>query len=273
MPAKCPSRLEFSPAPSPPNFVAELGHHGAHAMRRLPNILVCLALGLPLPGCQTKTGECNKLADIVNEGVAQIGKIENQISEDPAQLAKDADEVADLAEKTATAVGALTIETAELRPRAETYEAVAKDMAEVSREFAGLMKQAEELQGSRLETAEAKFTESQTALESVCDGGPQDCAKLAEVLERQPENPSEEELGTVLGTYITDLRAVDLADAAVKKAVDAHLAAVEAYKKVIDEWAKLQTDLDATEQKLDAVVAREDTIVADLNSYCVGSAS
>ena len=141
----------------------------------------------------------------------------------------------------------------------------------MSREFATLMKQADEVQGTRLEAAETKFTESQSALEKVCDGGPPDCAKLAEVLERQPEKPSEEQLGGVLGAYITDLEAVELADAAVKKVVDEHVTAVEGYKKVIDDWAVLQTDVETAEQKLDAIVAREDAIVADLNSYCVGS--
>ena len=243
----------------------------ALTVHRCKTALLVLACGLALAACQTKITECNKLADIVNSGVAQIGKIENRVSQDPAELAKDADEVADLADKTATEISALTIETAELQPRAQTYEEVAKDMAAVSREFATLMKQADEVQGTRLEAAEAKFTESQSALEKVCDGGPPDCAKLAEVLERQPENPSEEQLGGVLGAYITDLEAVELADAAVKKVVDEHVTAVEGYKKVIDDWAVLQTDVETAEQKLDAIVAREDAIVADLNSYCVGS--
>src|SRR4029453_16746262 len=80
-------------------------------MQRSPNIvLLGLVFALGLPACQTKVSECNKLADIVNDGVSQIGKIENRVSEDPVELAKDADEVAELAEKTATAVGALTIE-------------------------------------------------------------------------------------------------------------------------------------------------------------------
>ncbi len=230
-----------------------------------------LACTLGVTACQTKITECNKLADIVNSGVAQIGRIENRISEDPAMLAKDADEVADLAEKTATDIAALTIETAELQPRAKTYEDVAKDMATVSREIATLMKRADEIKNTQLEPAESKFVESQSALEKVCDGGPQDCAKLAEVLDRQPENPSEDQLPTVLAAYVADLEGVELADAAVKKVVEDHVSAVESYKKVIDDWATLQSDMEAAEQKLDAIVAREDAIVADLNSYCVGS--
>ena len=243
-----------------------------HLVPLSPNtVLSGLALALALSACQTKVNECNKLADIVNQSVAQISKIENRASDDPQAVAKDADEVADLAEKTASEIAALTIETAELQPRAQTYTEVANDMATASRELASLMNKAHEMQSSRLGAAEAKFTASQTALETVCDGGPPDCAKLAEVLERQPEQTNEEQLSPVLGSYIADLKAVDLADAAVKKVVDEHVAAVTAYKQVIDDWGKLHTDLDAAEQKLDAVGAREDEIVADLNTFCVGS--
>lgn len=268
--------MGHSPANSAPRFLRQLARDAPAMIRHLvppsPNtVLPGLALALALSACQTKVNECNKLADIVNQSVAQISKIENRASDDPQAVAKDADEVAALAEKTASEIAALTIETAELEPRAQTYTDVANDMATASREFATLMNKAHEMQSSRLEAAEAKFTESQTALESVCDGGPQDCAKLAEVLERQPEQTNEEQLSPVLGKYIADLKAVDLADAAVKKVVDQHVAAVDAYKQVIDDWEKLHTDLDAAEQELDAVVAREDEIVADLNSFCVGS--
>jgi hypothetical protein len=223
--------------------------------------------------CDSKVTECNKLADIVNAGVEAMGKIEGNMSDDPSQLATDARAMADLAKKTKSDIDAIGIKTEELKPKAAAYQEMMEQMGTVGSEFADLLDQANSAGGEKLQAAEKAFNESQTGLEKACAEQSPDCAKISEVMQKQPANPSDDEVAGMLEKYAKDLGALELEGDETKTAVGAHKTAVETYGKLMAEMNGIETKLAEAEKKLDEVVAKEDKIVADLNTYCVGSAA
>jgi hypothetical protein len=233
-------------------------------------LLVSLSFAV---ACDSKVTECNKLADIVNAGVEAMGKIEGGMGDDPSKLAADARAMADLAKKTKSDIDAIGIKTEELKPKAASYQEMMAEMGEVGTEFADLLDKANTVGGEKLQAAEKAFNDSQSGLESACAEQSPDCTKLSELMSKQPPNPADEEVAAMLDKYAKDLGALQLEDEATKKAVADHKTAVEAYGKLMAEMNDIDGKLNAAEKRLDEVVEKEDKIVADLNLYCVGSAT
>lgn len=234
------------------------------------SLLVSLTVAV---ACDSKVAECNKLADIVNDGVEAMGKIEGSMSDDPAELANNARAMSDLAKKTKADIDAIGIKTEELKPKAAAYQEMMEQMGKVGGEFADLLEEANTVGGEKLQAAEKAFNDSQSGLEKACSEQSPDCAKLSELMSKQPNNPADDEVAGMLETYAKDLGALALEDEATKKAVTEHKTAVETYGKLMAEMNGLDAKLTDAEKRLDEVVDKEDKIVADLNTYCVGSAN
>ena len=228
-----------------------------------------------LVGCDNKVTECNKLADIANASVTKIGEIEARSSQEPAAVAKDIKEMADVATSTKKQIEEIDITTEELKPKAEKYQAMLDEMAKVSNEYAELMNKAADLQGEKLAAAEKEFTATQEALTEACgegsEGAADSCAKLDELLKKQPDNMPEDEMAKILEQFAKDLQALELDDEKVKKAVGAHATAVQEYRKLLVEMQGFETKVAEAEKKFDAVVQQEDAVVSELNTFCTGS--
>jgi hypothetical protein len=233
-------------------------------------LLLTAALSLPF-GCDSKVTECNKLADIVNEGVEAMGKIQSGDPNDVEQRAKDARAMADLAVKTKTDIDGIGIKTEELKPKATAYQEMMVEMGKVGTEFADLLERAAKAGGEQLAAAEKQFNESPAALQEACQEETPDCSKVAELVGKQPDAPADDEVAGMLDQYAKDLGALQLEGDGTKKVVADHKAAVEMYGKLMAEMTDIDGKLEAAGKTLDEVVEKEDKIVADLNTYCVGA--
>jgi len=230
-------------------------------------VLLCGAFAV---GCNSKVKECNQVADIVNENVDALHKIERDLraANDPGEEGKQAQAMVTAVQDATQKLEALNIGTDGLKPLVAAYVSMLKQVEEGGKEIVSQVEAAGELTDTKIDATLEALQNAQKAVVAACEKPSDDCPKVAAVFDAFPNSVTDDEVGPAFSKMGADLEKLELADGPVKTATTELIKVVKEKVVLLEKAVRLQKALEAAGKKIDDAVAQEDKVVDDLNGFC-----
>lgn len=240
---------------------------------KLGSVGALLICGVFVAACNSKTEECNRVAEIVNANVDVMQNIEKGLrtSNDPAEEGKQAQAMVDAVQQAAQKLSALEIKTDGLKGLVANYVDMLKKIEEGGREIVTQVEAAGDLSEAKLDATLKKLEAAQQGIMSACEKPSKDCMQIAAVLEKLATEENVEGLAATFAKVSDELEKVELADGALKTATAELGTVVKEKVALLDKALQLQKGLEAAEKKIDEAVAKESKVVDELNGFCGAS--
>ncbi len=221
-------------------------------------------------GCNSKVKECNQVADIVNENVDALHKIERDLraANDPGEEGRQAQAMVTAVQDATRKLEALSVGTDGLKPLVAAYVGMLKQVEEGGKEIVSQVEAAGELTDTKIEATLEALQGAQGAVVTACEQPSDDCPKIAAIFDAFPDSLTDEQVGPAFAKMGADLEKLELADGPVKTATTELIKVVKEKVVLLEKAVQLQKALEAAGKKIDDAVATEDKVVDELNGFC-----